>query len=29
MVWTDGVYLYQLSGNVPYAILERMAESVE
>ena len=25
MVWTDGVYLYQLSGNVPYAILERMA----
>ncbi len=29
MVWTDGVCLYQLSGNVPYAILERMAESVE
>ena len=29
MVWTDDVCLYQLSGNVPYAVLEEMAESIK
>lgn len=29
IVWTDDVCLYQLSGTVPYAVLEKMAESIE
>ena len=29
IIWTDGIYLYQLSGDVSYDILEKMAESIK
>lgn len=28
MIWSDDKYLYQLNGNVPYEILEKMAHSL-
>ena len=29
IIWTDGIYLYQLSGDVSYDTLEKMAESIK
>lgn len=29
IVWSDGEYLFYISGNVPYELLMKMAESVE
>lgn len=29
LIWSDGEYLYYLSGNVSYDVLEKMAESIE
>ena len=29
LIWSDGEYLYYLSGNVSYDVLEKMAESID
>ena len=29
LIWSDGEYLYYLSGNVSYDVLEKMADSIE